>query len=150
VIGHQVVAIEHIGSTAVPGLGAKPIIDIMIAIRQLDDAKNCIEPLKSIGYTYFPEHEDDFPERRYFDTGTSRTQMYHLHMVERISAFWERHLLFRDFLRECPDVARQYHELKKELADRYGSDRVSYTDAKTHFITSVENQARAGKAVNSQ
>ena len=150
VIGNQVVAVEHVGSTAVPGLGAKPTIDIMVAVRQLADAEKCIEPLKSIGYTYHPEHEDDFPERRYFDTRTSRKQMHHLHMVEQTSDFWERHLLFRDFLRERPDVARQYHELKKKLAGRYGADRNGYTDAKTSFITSVEDQARAGKAGNSQ
>ena len=66
VIGTRAVAIEHVGSTAIAGLGAKPIIDIMVAVRQLSDAKECIEPLRSIGYKYIPEYEKELPERRYF------------------------------------------------------------------------------------
>ena len=66
VIGDKVVAIEHIGSTAVPGLGAKPIIDITVAVRHLADAEKCIEPLQSVGYEYVPEYEVSIPERRYF------------------------------------------------------------------------------------
>lgn len=152
VIGHKVVAIEHIGSTAVPNLGAKPIIDIMVAVRHLSDAEECIEPLKSIGYEYVPENEISIPERRYFQKGTSEApnQHSHLHMVERTSDFWQRQLLFRDYLRAHPDVANQYCQLKKKLAAKHGSNREAYTDAKTSFIKSVVDQARARKSKNSQ
>ena len=137
--------IQHVGSTAVPGLGAKPIIDIMVGRRSLDDARHCIAPLETIGYQYIPEYEDELPERRYFrwpggDTYRGRGS-HHLHMVETTSDFWRRHLLFRDYLRRHPEVAREYECLKRELAARYGADREGYTEAKTEFITSVEEKA---------
>ncbi len=74
VIGNRVTAIEHVGSTAVPGLGAKPIIDIMVGIHSLIDAKDCIRPLESIGYEYVPEYEASMPERRYFRKGLEQTE----------------------------------------------------------------------------
>lgn len=138
VIGHNVVRIEHIGSTAVHGLGAKPIIDIMVAVNCLSDAKKCIEPLESIGYEYVPEFEVSIPERRYSHKGhPPKEQHYHLHMVEPTSDFWRKHLLFRDFLRTHPKVAQEYYELKKRLAVEYGSNREGYTNTKTSFIESV-------------
>lgn len=144
VIGHKITAIEHIGSTAVTGLGAKPIIDIMVGLSCLSDAMDCIEPLKKIGYEYVSEYEASIPERRFFRKGPSDVpnQHFHLHMVERTSDFWKRHLLFRDFLRAHPDVAQQYFQLKKELAAKYGRDREGYTEAKTAFIESVVARAR--------
>lgn len=144
VIEHIIVRIEHIGSTAVPGLGAKPTIDIMVAVSHLKDAEQCIEPLQRIGYEYVPEFEDSMPERRYFRKGhPPEEQHYHLHMVELTSDFWKRHLLFRDYLHTHPEVAQEYCELKKALADKYGLDREGYTDAKTSFIESVVAKAKA-------
>lgn len=144
-IGHRVVTIEHVGSTAVPGLGAKPIIDITIAVHHLTDAEECIEPLTSIGYEYHAEGEAGFPERRFLDKKPSGASTHHLHMVELTSDFWERHLLFRDFLRAHPEVAGQYYRLKQELAARYGEDRDGYTEAKTLFIEPVIARARVGR-----
>jgi len=141
-IGRLVVAIEHIGSTAVPGLGAKPIIDIMVAVRRLADAEECVEPLQSIGYEHVPEYNEIIPERRYFHKGPAEARTHHLHVVELASDFWERHLLFRDFLRTHPEEAQQYYDLKKELAANYRSDREAYTEAKTAFIESVVDKAR--------
>jgi len=147
-IGNRVVAIEHVGSTAVPGLGAKPIIDIMVGVSHLSDARECIEPLKKIGYEYVPEYEASIPERRYFRKGPSQVpnRHFHLHMVERTGSFWERHLLFRDFLRAHPIVARRYYQLKKELAAKHGSDHEAYTEAKTSFIESVLTKAWKSKS----
>jgi GrpB-like predicted nucleotidyltransferase (UPF0157 family) len=142
VIGYVAVAIEHIGSTAVPGLGAKPIIDIMVAVARLADAERCIEPLQEIGYEYVPEYNDLIPERRYFHKGPPGARTYHLHMVELTSEFWERHLLFRDSLRVHPEEAQRYDQLKKDLAAKFGSDRDGYTEAKTSFIESVIAKAR--------
>lgn len=141
-IGHKVVTIEHVGSTAVPGLGAKPIIDITVAVHRLADAEECIEPLISIGYEYVPSDRDSFPERRFFHKGSPGAWTHHIHMVELTSDFWERHRLFRDFLRSHPEVAGQYYQLKKELAAKYGEDREGYTEAKTPFIEPVVARAR--------
>lgn len=142
-IGDRIAAIEHVGSTAVTGLGAKPIIDIMVGLNRLADARECIAPLEQVGYEYVPQYEVVMPERRYFRKGPPTARTHHVHMVETTSDFWERHLLFRDYLRSHPDVARQYFLLKKELAERYGSDREGYAEAKTAFIRSVEATARA-------
>lgn len=146
-IGSKVVAIEHVGSTAVAGLGAKPIVDIMVGIRCLSDVKDCVEPLKSVGYEYIPEHEASTPERRYFRKGPSDVpnQHFHLHMVEYNSDFWKRHLLFRDYLRVHPDTVSEYYMLKKRLAAKHGSDRDAYTEAKTLFIESVVSKASRSK-----
>lgn len=141
-IGHIAIAIEHIGSTAVPSLGAKPTIDIMVGLHHLVDAEKCIEPLRSVGYEYQPEHEAQIPERRFFRKGNpAKEQHYHLHIVDKKGDFWKRHLLFRDYLRTHPKTVQQYYKLKKELASKYGSNREGYTEAKTSFIESIVAKA---------
>lgn len=142
-VGIHVVRIEHIGSTAVSGLGAKPIIDIMIAVNSLSDADKCIEPLERIDYQYIPKHEAIMPNRRYFHKGKPlKEQHYHIHMVELTSNFWKRHLLFRDYLRRHPEVAQEYFRLKRRLAVEYGLDREGYTRSKTPFIEKVVADAQ--------
>ena len=151
VIGHIIVGIEHVGSTAVPNLGAEPIIDIMVAVPHLSDAKKCIEPLRGIGYEYVPEHEASFPEGRFFHKGHfPKERHYHLHIVERTTDFWKEHLVFRDYLRAHPEVAQEYYELKKRLAIKYTSDHDAYTTAKTPFIESVIAKAKLEKEENSE
>ncbi len=143
-IGDKAVAIEHIGSTAVPGLGAKPVIDIMVGLRQLSDAADCIEPLKKIDYRYVPKLEAEIPERRFFQKGSSSVpeKHYHLHLAEMDSEFWNDHILFRDYLRRHPDVAQEYCRLKKFLAAKHRLDREAYTEGKTSFINSILARAR--------
>jgi GrpB-like predicted nucleotidyltransferase (UPF0157 family) len=145
VVGDLVVTMEHIGSTAVPGLGGKPIIDIMPGVRSLTDVEQCIEPLAGIGYEYVPEYNEVIPERRYFHKGPPEADTFHLHMVEPTSDFWGRHLLFRDWLRAHPEDAQEYYRLKVELAARFGRDRDGFTDAKTPFIESIVARARSGQ-----
>ena len=143
-IGEKVAAMEHIGSTAVLGLGAKPIIDIMVGLRRLSDAKDCIEPLRRIGYEYVPKLETEIPERRYFHKGPSNMpeKHYHLHMVEVGSEFWKVQILFRDYLRTHSDSAQEYFKLKKDLAAKHRLNREAYTEAKTSFIKSTITKAR--------
>ncbi len=145
-IGGWLVDIQHVGSTAVPGLFAKPIIDIMPGIRSLADAPNCIAPMAALGYQYIPEYESDLPERRYFRRPAGEAfrgrGTHHIHMVETTSAFWRRHILFRDYLRAHPQAAAEYAALKRRLAAQFGADREAYTEAKTEFITSIEERAR--------
>lgn len=141
-VGDHIFAIEHIGSTAVPGLGAKPIVDIMGGVETLADAELCIEPLKRLGYDYRPELEESMPRRRYFRRTTSDVHTHHLHVVERSSEFWDRHLLFRDYLRDHDAVAQRYEDLKRELAERHAHDIEGYTQAKTPFIRKTVERAR--------
>jgi GrpB-like predicted nucleotidyltransferase (UPF0157 family) len=143
--GNLLLQVEHIGSTAVPHLAAKPTIDIMAAVQQLSDSDNCIEPLERIGYEYVPEHEQEIPERRYFRKGPSKRRSYHLHIVEITSEFWSYQLLFRDYLRRNKEVANDYQVLKRRLAAKYGSDRRGYSKAKTKFIERILTVARKAK-----
>jgi GrpB-like predicted nucleotidyltransferase (UPF0157 family) len=142
-LGGLVVAIEHVGSTAVPGLGAKPIIDIMVGVRSLADGERCVGPLEELGYEY--KGEFGIPGRLYFRRLADGNRSHQIHMVEIGSDFWKRHLLFRDYLREHPQEAQHYHELKLRLAAEFRADREGYTEAKTEFIRSAEAKARAVK-----
>jgi GrpB-like predicted nucleotidyltransferase (UPF0157 family) len=129
------VAIEHIGSTSVIGLGAKPIIDIMIGLERLADAETRIAALEALDYEYVPEYESEMPDRRYFRKPRLGPRAYHVHCVVKDSSFWVRHLAFRNHLRAHPESARAYEELKRSLAIRLGKDE--YTDAKTPFIEGI-------------
>ena len=135
-----VVAIEHIGSTSVPGLAAKPIIDIAIGVRQVADGVPCITPIVQLGYEC--RGEFGIPGRLYFRKGKPRS--HHIHMVVHEGEFWRDHTGFRDVLRARPDLAGEYARLKRELAAHYGGDRAGYTEAKTPFIESALARARRG------
>ena len=133
-LGSRLLALEHIGSTAVPGLAAKPILDLLGGLRRLEDYQSCLEPLRKLGYEYVAEFSADIPDRRFFRKIRGRHWTHHLHMVEFDGATWRRHLRFRDLLRHDPALARRYVELKETLAARFGADRDRYTDGKTGFI----------------
>jgi GrpB-like predicted nucleotidyltransferase (UPF0157 family) len=137
----QDMQIEHIGSTAIPGLAAKPTIDILIGIKDLEEANRLIPLLKEIGYVYVPEYEQDMPDRRYFYKGRKVEDDFHLHMVAVGSPFWKRHLAFRDYMRKHLEDVKEYELLKLTLAKKFGEDRNGYTDAKTEFITRIEKIA---------
>ena len=139
-LGDLVDAIEHVGSTAVPGLGAKPVIDLMIGVRDLADGERCVGPLEGLGYEYKGEY--GIPGRLYFRKLTKGRRSHQIHMVESVSDLWERHLLFRDYLREHPDEAEAYYELKIRLAAEFRTDRDGYTEAKTRFIEAALAKAR--------
>jgi GrpB-like predicted nucleotidyltransferase (UPF0157 family) len=143
-IGQKLVSIEHIGSTAVPGLGSKPIIDIMAAVHRMADSLECIEPLQALGYEYY--YYPEFPERCVFLDGSVGAGPHHLHMTEFQSEFWTTKLLFRDYLRAHPEAVEEYYRLKKKWAKKYGADRdkyEDYTEAKPPFVESVITKARA-------
>jgi GrpB-like predicted nucleotidyltransferase (UPF0157 family) len=132
----KILSIEHIGSTAVPGLEAKPIIDMMAGVRGSVDADNCVPELRDIGYDDITPQPGN-PEWFYCLGRGHHSPGYHLHLVKFMSDHWVRHLMFRDILRTHPEVARRYGELKRKLASELSSDRTAYTDAKTSFIQSV-------------
>jgi GrpB-like predicted nucleotidyltransferase (UPF0157 family) len=135
--------IEHVGSTAVPGLAAKPVIDIMVGVKSLENSPILVERLVGIGYEYVPEFERVLPFRRYFRKMREGRRTHQIHLVERSNTeWWDRHLLFRDSLRADPEIAGEYAHLKYDLSDRFGKDREAYTDAKTHFISEVVRRAQ--------
>lgn len=137
-IGESIDDIQHIGSTAVPGLGAKPTIDMLIELAELSLVEKCIQPLQTLGYEYLGEN--GLPNRHFFrkPPGASWTgRLFNVHVVEKGSVEWRRMLLFRDYLRLHPEDAHQYYLLKKELADTNDADYEGYTNAKTSFIEGI-------------
>ncbi|MEO7743383.1 MAG: GrpB family protein [Usitatibacter sp.] len=133
-IFNDAAAVEHVGSTAVPGLGAKPIIDVMLGAPDLALVEARIPALAAEGYRYVPEFEKAMPDRRYFAKLDRPPGKFHLHAVALDSPFWARHLAFRDALRADESLARKYWRLKQHLAARHPDDRGAYTDAKGDFI----------------
>jgi GrpB-like predicted nucleotidyltransferase (UPF0157 family) len=140
--------IEHFGSTAVPGLAAKPIVDMLVEVSDLEAVRTQIAPiLGAQGYDYFwrPTHGDD--GQRYYawfikrDPATA-ARTHHIHMVEhQFTEYWDR-LLFRDYLIEHPEVAKEYGVLKAHLASTFPNDREAYTRGKTEFIANVTERAK--------
>jgi len=129
--------VEHIGSTAVEGLAAKPIIDIVVGVETLADAEARIPVLESLGYEYVPGYESELPDRRYFRRPRTRPRTYHLHCLERGGVRWAQHLAFRDYLRAHPERAEEYQTLKQRLAARHVSDPTAYLDGKAPFIRGI-------------
>jgi GrpB-like predicted nucleotidyltransferase (UPF0157 family)/AraC-like DNA-binding protein len=132
--------IEHVGSTAVPGLTAKPIIDIMAAVSDLASSKPAIEAVAPLGYCYAPYKADVM---HWFCKPNPFVRSHHLHMVPFGSRLWQERIAFREALRTDADVRRQYMELKAALAAKYRDDREGYTEGKTEFIKSVLTGARS-------
>jgi len=137
-VGEYLIDIQHVGSTSIPGLSAKPILDIMPVIRDIALIEHCVQPLAALDYAY--AGENGIPGRHYFRKpidNTTQPSMVHLHVVEKGHDQWAMMLLFREYLRLHPQSAQQYDILKRELAATYGSDRVGYTDAKAAFVKSI-------------
>jgi GrpB-like predicted nucleotidyltransferase (UPF0157 family) len=137
------VEVEHVGSTSVPGLAAKPIVDILLGAPSLAAIEGRIDRLAKIGYKHVSDREDELPQRRYFVKPAQGAARVHLHAVERTNAFWIDHLAFRDMLRADARLAAEYEALKRRLAERFPRDRAAYTDAKAPFIRSVLSKCPA-------
>ncbi len=139
----NIIDIQHVGSTAIPGIPAKPIIDIQIAVASLEKIKPmAIEQLKTLGYVYWDANPD--PTRLFFAKGMppfGEKRSHHLHIVEPHSHHWREKLLFRDYLIAHTDIAQQYADLKKQLAMQYLYQREKYTEAKTDFIKKIIERA---------
>ncbi len=130
------IAIEHIGSTAVPGLLAKPVLDLMLGAPTLTAIEARIPTLTALGYQYVDRHEHELPQRRYFVRQPAGTERIHLHGLVRGDLLWREHLRFRDALRADTDLRARYAALKTELVAR-GLDKAAYTAAKAPFIRAV-------------
>lgn len=135
------VRIEHVGSTAVPGLAAKPTIDIAVTVGSLDLAPACIEALRDLGYEYEPRYEKLIPHRRYFRKGPPGERSFHVHLYEDGHPDVDDYVMFRDRLRADPTAAREYEQLKHRLSQTMV--RAEYTEAKSPFIRSAIEASRA-------
>ena len=123
--------VHHVGSTAVPGLEAKPTIDILAGVSDLDAGRVCFEPLQRLGYLYAPYLPQ---EMHWFCKPDPARRTHHLHLVPLGSQRYRDELAFRDRLRTDPQLAKRYATLKRELATLHSSDREAYTEAKGAFI----------------
>jgi GrpB-like predicted nucleotidyltransferase (UPF0157 family) len=141
VFAEELVRIHHIGSTSVPGLQSKPIIDILTEVRDIKKIDGLNPTMIATGYT--PMGEYGIPGRRYFFKGLEEKHSHHLHAFQTGNAEIARHLLFRDYLRSHPQEARQYATLKESLAARFPYDIDAYMQDKDAFIKEVDRKAAA-------
>lgn len=132
--------IEHIGSTAIPQLAAKPVIDIMAGVRSLEASRPAIEAAASLDYCYFPYQAD---RKHWFCKPSPAFRTHHLHLVPIDSREWIRPIAFRDYLRDHPAEAAEYERLKRRLAQQFRVDREAYTAAKDPFIETITEKALA-------
>jgi GrpB-like predicted nucleotidyltransferase (UPF0157 family) len=132
-IGPLIVAIEHFGSTSIPGIKAKPILDILVGLPRFEDGAKLVEPLAALGYDYVGV--EMVPDDHLFGLGQPRRHL--LHAVQYGGYHWTRDLRFRDRLRADPALASSYEALKVELAKRFAEQRAEYTAAKKAFIDSI-------------
>lgn len=126
--------IEHVGSTAIPGMPAKPVIDIMAAVRSLETSRPAISALAEAGYVYFPYRPDIM---HWFCKPSSAFRTHHLHLVPLDSERWVKCLAFRDAIRGNQTLAAEYAALKYQLATEFKFHREAYTDGKRPFVERV-------------
>ena len=134
-IGEFVVGgIHHVGSTSIPGISAKPIIDIMIGVESLKASKPAIKLLKRINYMYYPYKPD---QMHWFVKPNPLKRTHHLHLIPTNSSLFKERLAFRNYLRENSEARYEYQRLKTELAEKFRYDREAYTNEKTEFVNKI-------------
>jgi GrpB-like predicted nucleotidyltransferase (UPF0157 family) len=143
-LGSFALAIEHVGSTAVPGLPSKPIIDLLVGVPSLEEAKvRCIEPIEALGYYYIPEYASWLPDELFFRKGPPGPWSHHLHVMERFYPRWEALLVFRDYLRAHAEAARAYADIKRNLAASSKDNIEAYRKGKSTFVQETTAKALA-------
>jgi GrpB-like predicted nucleotidyltransferase (UPF0157 family) len=140
-LGPVAVRLEHVGSTAVPGLPAKPILDLQLAVASIEPSAVYVDPLEDLGYLFAPD--PDWPDFHFFGKPPERPRSHHLHVCEAGSEHELRHLAVRDFLRAHGDEVARYAALKREIAARHPQDRLAYIEAKETYMTALEARAVA-------
>jgi GrpB-like predicted nucleotidyltransferase (UPF0157 family) len=140
-LGDTAVRLEHVGSTSVPGLGAKPIIDLQVSVVDIERMDDYVGPLEELGYLFAPDPA--FADYHYFARPHVRPRTHHLHVCEHGSHQELRHLAVRDYLRTHPKEAAAYEALKRELVRRHPQDRLAYVGGKDAFMLDLEARAVA-------
>jgi GrpB-like predicted nucleotidyltransferase (UPF0157 family) len=133
--------LEHVGSTAVPGLAAKPILDLQLSVAAIEPRARYAEPLERLGYLFVPA--PDSPDYHFFAKPPERPRAYHLHVARVGSAHELRHLAVRDYLRADDDEAARYAALKRRVVARHPDDRLAYIAGKEQFVAGLEARALA-------
>jgi GrpB-like predicted nucleotidyltransferase (UPF0157 family) len=145
-VGDKIIDIQHVGSTSVPRLRAKPTIDILVGVHDLGIIQELIDPLQRVGYEYRPSNliprEMRVAETEYFRKGPSGANTHHVRIVVYQSALWKNYIVFRDYLRDHPEEARSYEQLKIQLYQKHG--RRLPLGGKSGFIESVIRKAKSG------
>ena len=140
-LGEMLVGIEHVGSTAIPRLAAKPVIDIIVSVTSLADGEAKISALSALGYDC--RGENGIPGRLFFRKGLVEfKRTHHLHLVESGHEQWAAMLAFRDHLRTHPGDAQRYEALKRALAEKFRDNRRRYTNGKADFVNAVLAKAK--------
>jgi GrpB-like predicted nucleotidyltransferase (UPF0157 family) len=138
-LGSVALRLEHVGSTAVPGLAAKPILDLQLSVAAIEPRGRYVAPLERLGYLFVPDPES--PDFHCFAKPAGRPRSHHLHVCETGSEHEFRHLALRDYLRGHPDEAARYEALKREAVKRYPQDRLAYIEAKDEYVRGLEARA---------
>lgn len=142
------VRVEHVGSTAVSGLAAKPILDLQVSVDALEPSERYAEPLKRLGYVFVPT--DGPPGYPLYAKPRERPRTHHLHVCVAGSEHELRHLAVRDYLRAHPEEAGRYAALKRQMAERHPQDRLAYIDGKDEYMAALEERALAWAADRSR
>jgi GrpB-like predicted nucleotidyltransferase (UPF0157 family) len=138
-VGEVAVRIEHVGSTAVPGLAAKPIIDLQLSVADVGARSLYVGPLEGLGYLFAPDPAS--PDFHFFGLPAARPRTHHLHVCAAGSEDERRHLAVRDYLRAHPDEVASYADLKRGLAARAPGDRLAYIEGKDAYVAALELRA---------
>lgn len=135
------VRLEHVGSTAVPGLAAKPVLDLQLSVDAIQPRARYVEPLERLGYLFVAEPAS--PDYHFFANPPARPRTHHLHVCQAGSEHEFRHLAVRDFLRAHDDEAARYADLKRQLVTRHPQDRLAYIEGKDEYLRALEKCALA-------
>ena len=141
ILGEEVAAIHHVGSTAIAGMSAKPIVDILVEVHHIAKIDGLSSEMRNLGYK--PKGEFGIPGRRFFFKDRDSVRTHHVHVFQIENPEIVRHLNFRDYMMAHPEEARSYSRLKEELAKKFSDDIEGYMDGKDKFIQEIDQRARA-------
>lgn len=136
ILGDKVLGIEHVGSTAIKGIKAKPILDIMLGVKFLGGPEEYTSDLQKLGYEFRRDFRDN-QQHILFVKGPEENRTHYLKVTVFESDFWKEHIMFRDFLNTNPQYAKEYENLKAKLLEEYGGERGPYTEGKKEFIKKI-------------
>ena len=139
ILNDIIIDIHHIGSTAIPGIKAKPVIDILVEVKDIEEVDKYNHKMEELGYEAMGEY--GIPKRRFFRKGENN-RTHHIHIFQTGNEEIERHINFKEYLIAHPDKAREYSKLKEELVNKYTYDVENYTNSKSDFIKEIDRKAK--------
>lgn len=139
ILNDIIIDIHHIGSTAIPGIKSKPVIDILVEVKDIEEVDQYNRKMKELGYEVMGEY--GIPKRRFFRKGGNK-RTHHVHIFQVGNEEIKRHINFKEYLIAHPDKEREYSKLKEELANRYAYDVKNYTNGKSDFIKEIDRKAK--------